>query len=73
MAKKNNKMWLAEIIHPKPHVTITDWEGEKITSPIALPNDCIGIMYVFRTKTSARKWSGKKVTLRELEQGEEIS
>lgn len=64
---KKGKMYLSQRLHKTPVVSVRDVFGDYVETPMKLPNGCEGIMFVFRTKTAAREWDGKKTTLRELE------
>ena len=37
-----------------------------IKNKLLLPDGCCGIMFVFNTKTAARKWYGKNIGLQEI-------
>jgi len=40
----------------------------KLNAPLDLnlPKGCLGVMFVFKTKSAARNWEGKKVELCEV-------
>ena len=58
---RKRKGYIAVSLHPS-HITL---DGEK--TEIELPDKCIGIMFVFKTKTAARKYWGKNVELIQIE------
>jgi len=47
----------------KPEVTIS---GQK--NNITLPDGCLGILFVFKTKKAGREWLGKECKFREIEE-----
>jgi hypothetical protein len=56
------KLWLAKMMN-EPILKI-DGVGD---IPVILPEGCVGIMHVFKTKKAARAWYGEKVELCEIE------
>ena len=57
MSKKTQKMYTAMVLHKNPQTTY---------GPMTLPKGCVGIMFVFCTKGSARSWEGRKSEIHEL-------
>ena len=62
MAKRK---YLAMKLHSGPKVKFT---GIPYSIDVNLPDGCSGVMFVFDTKKSARKFWGKNVPLQELEE-----